>query len=161
MTTKGTQQTMKTTQTFELASRFKRLIAFIIDGILLGIVGGLFGLQLELVGGSAISLLVGAGYQWYFLTQHKGQTPGKMVMGIYVIKADGTKISDTDAILRYVGYVIGSVIIGLGFLWAFFNSNKQGWHDMIAKTYVVTSPRVVRVEYDEYLEDSKAKNDYL
>jgi uncharacterized RDD family membrane protein YckC len=35
--------------------------------------------------------------------------------------------------------IINSIIFGLpiGFIWAAFDPNKQGWHDKIASTYVI------------------------
>jgi uncharacterized RDD family membrane protein YckC len=113
-----------------------RFIALVIDAIILGIIGGL------LVGvgrgaGGGISFVVGLVYYWYFLTRQNGQTPGKNLMKIRVIKTDGQPLSDSDAILRYIGYYINSAVIMLGWIWALFDAEKQGWHDKIAQTYVV------------------------
>lgn len=131
------------THSFELSGNATRLLALLIDGILIGMVGGFFGLNLSVVNGlesGAISLLFGALYQWYFLTRHDGQTPGKMLMGIQVIKTDGTKISDADAVIRYVGYVISYTVVLIGFIWAFFDPKNQTWHDKLANTYVIRKP---------------------
>ncbi len=125
------------TTSYELAGTGRRFIALIIDSIVFSIVGGIIGLNLDLIGGGFISIILGAGYQWYFLTQHNGQTIGKMLLNIRVIKVDGSKINDADAIMRYIGYLINSPIILLGWLWAFWDDNRQGWHDKIARTYVV------------------------
>jgi uncharacterized RDD family membrane protein YckC len=70
-----------------------------------------------------------------------GQTPGKMVLGIRVISADGEIISFWRALLRYFGYIISGIIIYLGFLWITWDKDKQGWHDKIAGTYVVRTKR--------------------
>lgn len=128
---------MYDTETHELADIGTRFIALVIDSIILGIIGGIFGASGNAGLGGVISFLIGAGYQWYFLTQQNGQTPGKMLMNIRVIKTDGTPISDAEAVLRFIGYYINSVVIMLGWIWAFFDDNNQGWHDKIAKTYVV------------------------
>jgi len=87
--------------------------------------------------GGGIVLLVGLAYQWYFLTQREGQTPGKMLMKIRVVRVDGEPLTAADAFLRSIGYYLNSLAFGLGWLWALFDSNAQGWHDKIAKTYVV------------------------
>ncbi|MBZ0300351.1 MAG: RDD family protein [Anaerolineae bacterium] len=119
-----------------LATLGSRFIAIVIDGIILGIITGvLVGFGREAGGG--ISFVVGLAYYWYFLTRQQGQTPGKKVMNIRVIKTDGSALSDTDAILRYIGYYINSFVIMIGWIWAFFDRNNQGWHDKIAQTYVV------------------------
>jgi uncharacterized RDD family membrane protein YckC len=121
---------------YELSSIGTRFIALIIDGIILGIItGALVGFGREAGGG--LSFVAGVIYQWYFLTRREGQTPGKNVMGIRVVKADGSPLSDTDAILRYIGYYINTAVFGLGWIWALFDSNQQGLHDKIVGTYVV------------------------
>lgn len=141
---------MNNEQVHELADISDRFIALIIDTIIVSIIGGIIGAGSGnlFTGGSAIGFLIGAGYQWYFLTQQYGQTPGKMAMDLRVIKTDGTKISDADAVMRYIGYMINTPIILLGWLWAFVDGNNQGWHDKLASTYVV------KVSADE-----KAKRD--
>ncbi len=138
------------TRTYELADVGTRFIAIAIDSILLSIIGGVIGVSVNLAGGSVLGILVGVAYQWYFLTQRDGQTLGKMIMNIRVVKVDGTPISDADAVLRYVGYIINTPIIGLGWLWALWDPNSQGWHDKIARTYVVKADR-----------EAIRKNDYV
>ena len=121
---------------YELASVGTRFIAILIDGIILGIITGiLVGAGREAGGGA--SFVIGLVYYWYFWTRQEGQSPGKKLMNIRVIKADGSPLSDGDAILRYIGYYINSLVFMIGWIWAFFDSNSQGWHDKIASTYVV------------------------
>ncbi len=124
------------TVTYELADVGTRLIAIIIDNIILGVIAGVL---YNLFGGTGygLSFFAGLAYNWYFWTRKDGQTPGKSLMKIKVIKTDGSPISDTDAILRYVGYYISGFFLLLGYLWAIWDENKQGWHDKIANTYVV------------------------
>ncbi|GAB4512998.1 MAG: RDD family protein [Anaerolineae bacterium] len=124
-------------KTYELADVSTRFFALLIDSIIVSVVAGIFGISTDFVGGSILGIIFWAGYEWYFLTRHNGQTPGKMLLNLRVVKIDGSPIDDADAILRYMGYLVGSAIIMLGFIWAFFDSNRQGWHDKLAKTYVV------------------------
>jgi uncharacterized RDD family membrane protein YckC len=128
---------METSRTYELADVGERFIALIVDSLIVSFIGGLLGSNSGWWLGGTVGFLIGVGYQWYFLTRYEGQTLGKMMMSIRVIKVDGTPISDTDAVLRYIGYLINSPIFMLGWIWALFDSNHQGWHDKIAKTYVV------------------------
>lgn len=121
---------------FELADVSQRVIAMFIDGIIMAIVTGLLVGGAGEVGG-ALSFVFGAAYNWFFWTRNKGQTPGKMVMGIRLIKTDGSAISDVEALIRYVGYYVNSMIFMLGWLLALIDSNSQGLHDKIANTYVV------------------------
>ncbi len=123
---------------------FPRLVAYIIDVIILGVIyfvlGLVFGLLLGADTGSSVGSLVGAivgiVYIIYFWTS-SGQTPGKKMMGLKVVTTDGGKLSTGGAIIRLVGYAISGAILYLGFIWILFDKDKQGWHDKIAKTYVV------------------------
>ena len=84
----------------------------------------------------AAMLLVEIAYYTFF-HGHTGQTIGKMVCGVKVINIQGEIIGYRRAFLRWVGYVISSLIFYLGFLWVAIDRSKQGWHDKIARTYVI------------------------
>jgi len=71
----------------------------------------------------------------------RGQTPGKMVMRIKIIRTDGSEMGWRIAVLRYLGYVISGLLIGLGYLWVAFDVGKQGIHDKIADTCVIRLSR--------------------
>ena len=124
-------------KTYELAGIGTRFIALIIDAIILGVLEGILLRGAGPAGGLG-GLAIGAVYQWYFLTRNNGQTPGKALLGIRVIKADGTPLQDADAIIRYIGYYINMFFM-LGWIWAVVDTNNQGWHDKLAKTYVVVA----------------------
>jgi uncharacterized RDD family membrane protein YckC len=124
----------KRTVPLEQADLGTRLIALIIDNIILVFIGGIL-VRGEL--GWGLSFILGAAYQWYFLTQQNGQTIGKKLMNIRVVKANGAPLTAADAILRYAGYYLNSIIFGIGWIWAAFDADKQGWHDKLASTYVV------------------------
>jgi uncharacterized RDD family membrane protein YckC len=74
----------------------------------------------------------------------RGQTLGKMVMNIKVLRGDGSNISAGYALLRYLGYIICGLMLGIGFLWIIFDPRKQGIHDKIADTVVVKLPDLTR-----------------
>lgn len=121
---------------YELAEFGPRIIAAIIDGLVLGVIGGLLSPSAGYAGWG-LGFLVQIAYQWYFLTRQDGQTPGKRIMNLKVIKVDGSPLTDSDAIIRTVGYYINSAILMIGWLIALFDSNRQGLHDKLASTYVV------------------------
>lgn len=120
-----------------LASIESRLGALIIDSIILGAVAGAGFLGTRHGAGAGLGFFIGIAYQWFFLTQNNGQTLGKMLMGIRVIKRNGAPLQATDAILRYLGYYLNSAILMLGWLWASWDEDRQGWHDKLAGTIVV------------------------
>jgi uncharacterized RDD family membrane protein YckC len=126
--------TYETTR-YELAEIGARFMALFIDGLILAVIGSI-GFLTARESGIGISFLIGLIYYWFFLTRNKGQTPGKALMKLRVIKVDGSPISDSDAVIRYFGYAINSFFL-LGWAWAFFDDNHQGWHDKLAKTFVV------------------------
>jgi uncharacterized RDD family membrane protein YckC len=68
-----------------------------------------------------------------------GLTPGKYLLGIRVIKVDtGVPASFWRMALRQIiGQWVSAILCYLGFIWAIFDANKQGWHDKIAKTLVI------------------------
>ena len=113
----------------------KRLIALIIDSIIVGIVGAILGAIIGQELGFIISFIIGATYQAYFLSQMNGQTPGKMLLGIRVVKSGGGGISPVTAVIRYIGYYINTIVLLLG--WIIGAITGRGFHDMIAGTEVV------------------------
>jgi uncharacterized RDD family membrane protein YckC len=138
-------------QTVEVIGFTKRLAALSIDFIILtmlwvcrdfgiGLVAGVgwseaaVGLTDVLLGSLSILIFI-AYYVVFWATS--GQTPGKMAMRIKVIRADGSSVSWGKAFLRFIGYIISSLALSLGFVWAAFDAKRQGWHDKIAGTYVV------------------------
>ncbi len=77
-------------------------------------------------------------YEIWF-TKKKGATPGKMAVGIKVVKLDSSRIGWGDSIVRYLVKSIGSswIVLYLGVLWIIWDKRKQGWHDKAAGTVVV------------------------
>ena len=77
------------------------------------------------------------GICWHFWSA----TPGKMLLRIKVVdaKTEG-HISDLQIILRLMGYGVSAVFFCLGFFWIGWDKKKQGWHDKLAETVVITQP---------------------
>ena len=84
-----------------------------------------------------LNLLITVGYNVGFWMM-SGQTPGKRVLGVRVIRTDGTRLRLGNALRRQVGYWISSIFY-LGFLWILFDNRRQGLHDKIAGTVVTYS----------------------
>lgn len=120
------------------ASLSSRLIALIIDNIILWVIGFIVGLVIdEQILGIGVGFILGILYNMYFWTQNNGQTPGKSMLGVRVVKTDGGKLNALDAIVRYVGYYINTILLLLGWLWAIPDPKNQGLHDKLAGTIVV------------------------
>jgi hypothetical protein len=56
-----------------------------------------------------------------------------------VVRTDGSPLTWGQAFLRYLGYLVSAAVFSLGFVWVSFDSKRQGWHDKIARTYVIDS----------------------
>ena len=144
------------------AAWFSRFIAYIVDGIVMGFVVGIFYvIGIVIVAGGAtvdansnVTLGAGAGlgtlivllgvvvaFLWKpFFWSRGGQTPGYKLLGMRVVRArDGGPVSFGTGILRMIGYIINDIIFGIpiGFIWAGFDAQKQGWHDKLAGTVVI------------------------
>jgi uncharacterized RDD family membrane protein YckC len=67
-----------------------------------------------------------------------GQTPGKRLMGLLVVRANGERLKLGRALLRWLGYWLSGILF-LGFLWVLVDSKRQAFHDKLARTIVVYS----------------------
>lgn len=123
----------------------KRFVASVIDSIIVSLSLAIIGYILVLCFGLAAFVavpIVSVVVSWlYYILMEGGSwhaTLGKRMMGLYVADANGNGITYSTAILRLIGKMLSGLILGIGYLMAFFNEQKQGLHDMIAKTYVLS-----------------------
>jgi uncharacterized RDD family membrane protein YckC len=93
----------------------------------------------------AITIFLDMAYFTYFHGT-TGQTPGKRLMGLRVVRDTGEALTLGTAFLRWVGYIVSFLPMFMGFLWAGADRRKQGWHDKIAGTVVIDLYQVVEVE---------------
>jgi uncharacterized RDD family membrane protein YckC len=69
---------------------------------------------------------------------YKNATPGKMLFKSVIVDAKTLRApSAAQNIIRYLGYYISLLPLGLGFVWIAFDKRKQGWHDKLAGTVVI------------------------
>jgi uncharacterized RDD family membrane protein YckC len=115
-----------------------RFGAALIDGIIIFLVSFVFSRFMGLgIASPFLMIFIPWLYYWLFIGL-KGQTPGKMALGIKVVNASGSIPGLGRAALREIpGKIISFVVIYIGFLWIIWDRQKQGWHDKIAQTYVV------------------------
>jgi uncharacterized RDD family membrane protein YckC len=67
-----------------------------------------------------------------------GQTPGKRLMGVRIVRTDGGRVRFGNAVRRLLGYLVSGILF-LGYLWILFDNRRQGVHDKLAGTMVVYS----------------------
>lgn len=121
-----------------------RVVAYIIDAIILGIVGGIIGAVLGGILGNGglvviqlIGIAIGIAYFAYFESSERQATVGKMALGLKVTDTEGRRITTGKAVGRYFAKIVSGIILLIGFIMVAFDSRKQGLHDKIVNTLVV------------------------
>ena len=71
----------------------------------------------------------------------RGTTVGGIICHLRVVRIDGQPVSWETAILRALGCFLSLIAAGLGFFWIAFDRERQAWHDKIAGTVVVLTPK--------------------
>ena len=122
-----------------------RFGAAIIDGVIISLISSV--LQWLAYGPAMVfGILLPLLYYWLF-TGLRGQTPGKMAVGIKVVNAQGDRPGLGVAALREIlGRTISTIALCLGFLWIAWDKQKRGWHDTVAGTYVVKAVKAKSTE---------------
>jgi len=141
-----------------------RFLATIIDGIILAIVQGI--VQVAFLGSmirpsmmrsnptpeealSTLAPLMGmigtvwlittaihACYEVFFVGK-MGATPGKMALGLKVVRPNGMPVDLPRAFGRYFAKMLSAIILFIGYIMAGFDAEKRALHDMICDTRVV------------------------
>ena len=161
----ATQHFEENQDTAHYAGFWRRFVAFLIDSIIVVIIG--------CIGGSFIGLMYGflaaattdgdispdaigtgagvLGFIWgiaadclYFTALESSSmqaTPGKMVLNMIVTNYEFRRIGFGQANARYWGKLVSSLILGIGFLMVAFTEKKQALHDQFAGTLVIIKRR--------------------
>jgi uncharacterized RDD family membrane protein YckC len=85
---------------------------------------------------SVVSRVIYCSYETFFLVKY-GATPGKMAMGLKVIRPDGSGIQVGRAIGRYFSKWVSEIILLIGYIMIGFDAEKRGLHDMMCDTRVI------------------------
>ncbi len=148
---------------YHYAGFWIRFLARLIDGLILGAVftplailvasrTGLNGLSRsdpaapdlalagKIIAGFAVlyvvEALLCALYEAWFVS-HRGGTPGKLILGLQVVRPTGEPASFWRAFARYFGLLLSSFILEIGCIIAAFDSEKRSLHDRICDTRVI------------------------
>jgi uncharacterized RDD family membrane protein YckC len=141
-----------------------RLVAYIVDGFILGIIATVLilaafavlgvGITTDSEGSASVGGLSALGFlvglllvlivtlaYFPFFWVRSGSTPGMRIFGLRVVRdADGGPISLGTGILRYIIFLLlaSFSLLGLiGFGWILVDSRRRGWHDLAAGTCVI------------------------
>lgn len=131
---------------FNAAGAGERLLAFVIDmAIKIGymlVLNWTFGAfdNMDEWSQIAINTVLSFPVMFYTLVLEsflQGQTIGKRVMKIRVVKIDGYQASFSDYVVRWFFRIVDVYILGLGFFIMLFNKKTQRLGDMAAGTAVI------------------------
>jgi uncharacterized RDD family membrane protein YckC len=79
--------------------------------------------------------VAGAYFAWFWT--HGGQTLPMKTWRLRVVRRGGGALSPARALHRYALALLGLLALGLGFLWALVDRDRQFLHDRLAGTAIV------------------------
>lgn len=141
---------------FNAAGAGERLLAFVIDmAIKIGymlVLNWTFGAfdNMDEWSQIAINTVLSFPVMFYTLVLEsflQGQTIGKRVMKIRVVKIDGYQASFSDYVVRWFFRIVDVYILGLGFFIMLFNKKTQRLGDMAAGTAVIDLKDSVNINH--------------
>ncbi len=134
----------------------RRLLAFLIDMVVLGCGGCFLGIGVVILSSvmlgheisdestpveDAMINVFGLLLSWLYYALMESSTlratVGKMALGIVVVDEKGHQIGFGRATGRFFGKILSGLILGFGYLMILFSPMKQGLHDTIAGCRVI------------------------
>jgi len=132
--------------TLDYAGFWRRVIAHIIDNLIIIITLGPFNIFLYIAFGNGeiteiihniLAVIISWLYFAYMESSNRQATLGKRALKIKVTDTNGNKISFARATGRYFAKFISLIILGIGFIIAAFTPKKQALHDYCAGCLVI------------------------
>jgi uncharacterized RDD family membrane protein YckC len=143
-----------------------RLVARLLDGLILGIPFGIVFAVFAIAGGvianttnsssqdsqnAAAAAVFGGGFlllyvlalvvqvaYWIYFWGTSGSTLGMRLLHLKVVDADtGGAIGYARATVRFLMSIVNSWACYIGWIWVAFDPRKQGWHDKVANSVVL------------------------
>lgn len=116
------------------------LILFALNGVLLYVYTHFFGVPVHVYEESLAlripSFLLEMAFQVYFLGT-AGATPGKKIMGLQVVREDGSPLDFSKGFELYWAYLLTALTLGIGFLILLGDPQKRALQDRLTKTKVL------------------------
>jgi len=138
------------------ASFWTRLLAYLLDALILAAAQIVLGMAIGLLAFASygpeaakeafeqhqlllngLAVLLILFYEVHFVSSPRQATPGKIIMGIRIVRRDGARLSPLFALGRYLARVLAILPLGFGVLAIFWSKDRQGLHDMLCDTFVV------------------------
>jgi uncharacterized RDD family membrane protein YckC len=125
----------------------RRLLASMIDGVIVAAASALFGfifwkvagvrppsLQILVFSAAAICLFWAA-YQ-YLLIVYAASTPGLRMAKLELTRFDGVRATRSVRRWRVLASYLSAASLGMGYAWVFLDEDALCWHDRITRTYL-------------------------
>jgi uncharacterized RDD family membrane protein YckC len=134
------------------ASLTRRLIASLVDGIIITAASALFGFIFWKVAAfrppqmQMLAMFVGissafwATYQ-YLLLVYSATTPGMLAAGLELARFDGSRTSRSLRRWRVLASYLSAASLGMGYAWVFLDEDVLCWHDRATRTYLAPRKR--------------------
>ncbi len=129
-----------------------RAVASLIDNVLLLLLYVILGFVQGIVAPNAsygtfrgqvvfqlVSFAINMLYHGSVQAKYQG-TPGKRLLGLRLVGSDLTPVEMSRCYARYFASMLSGLVLGLGYIWAAFDSKKRTWHDRMAGTLVIRDP---------------------
>lgn len=137
---------------YQPAGFWIRWLALLIDGLITGVANFIISTLLFLPFGSdpdafalimftgivswVLNIALSALYETWFVARFAG-TPGKLVLGIQVLRPDGSRLTFLRSLGRHFAKYISGFVLMIGYLMAAFDEEKRTLHDIMCDTRVV------------------------
>jgi uncharacterized RDD family membrane protein YckC len=137
---------------FEPAPMVRRVVALIVDGLVVIAAVGLFtyiSWKLGLEGlprmkvlslATILAALLWTGYQ-YLLLVYAGSTPGLRLAKLRLSRFDNTPVPRGLRRWRVLASILSGLSLTLGYAWCFLDEDQLCWHDRITQTYMAPFDR--------------------
>ncbi len=116
----------------QYAGFWRRVLASLIDGILLSLVTGTFTWTVDF-DDFKITYGLAVVVQWLYFalleSSNRQATLGKIALGLVVTDENYRRLSFPRATARFFGKFLSAIILGIGFMMAAFTEKKQALHD--------------------------------
>jgi uncharacterized RDD family membrane protein YckC len=134
------------------ASLPRRLVAAIVDGLIIILASAMFGsifwkvttirppLPQIVAMATALLCLLWAAYQ-YLLIVYASTTPGLRLAGLKLTRFNGTATTRSLRRWRVLASYLSAASLGMGYAWLFLDEDILCWHDRTTHTYFAPSKR--------------------
>ncbi len=123
--------------TYPLASFSQRALAWLVDIVILAVIGEIL-TRINPSESNGLSALIDIGYMVILLGGPYGQTVGAKIARVRVVNMNGRQLGYWRGTARYFVSGISAIILGLGYLWMLKDPKKQTLHDKVAGSLVIS-----------------------